>query len=270
MGRYLLGGKEAHLPFEIEELDIRIYTVEELCYYIYHNLPLIDDRFIDERLLSFLRKELGISAIADKIDKFYQSASDQDATLLMLLSEVGYYTESELTEFQTMLTKRRRLNAVERVLLKADWLYKNERYQKAIHYYRTLMKDTSDIRITKEMRMRIIESIANSYGHLYAFDRAALYYETAYDEFREEKYLKKLYEISLLSGIELPSRYFDAVPETLLASYLTEYREKESIYRDRITEEPIMKTFFKSKKETESDIKKYIEERRKKYRRSME
>ena len=54
MGRYILGGKEARLPYEVEELNLRLYTIEELCYYIYNNLPLIGDDFIDERLLSFL------------------------------------------------------------------------------------------------------------------------------------------------------------------------------------------------------------------------
>ena len=57
-----------------------------MCYYIYNNLPLIGDDFIDERLLAFLRKELGQEEIADKIEKFYVSPSDQDATLIMLLS----------------------------------------------------------------------------------------------------------------------------------------------------------------------------------------
>ena len=37
MGRYILCGKEADLPYEVDELDIRIYTIEELCYYIYNS-----------------------------------------------------------------------------------------------------------------------------------------------------------------------------------------------------------------------------------------
>ena len=67
MGRYLLCGKEAELPFEIEELDLRIYTIEELCYYIYNNLMLIGDDFIGDRLIDFIRNGLSMPEIADKI-----------------------------------------------------------------------------------------------------------------------------------------------------------------------------------------------------------
>ena len=103
MGRYLLGGKEARLPYEVEELNIRLYTVEELCYYIYHYLPLIDDDFIDERLLKFIRKELDLPEIAEKIERFYISPSDLDTTLLMLLTEVGFFSDQEIMDAQKLL-----------------------------------------------------------------------------------------------------------------------------------------------------------------------
>ena len=40
MARMILGGNIAKLPYEAEELDLRLYTAEELCYYIFHFLPL--------------------------------------------------------------------------------------------------------------------------------------------------------------------------------------------------------------------------------------
>lgn len=76
MGRWIFGGKEAKLPFEVEELDLRLYTIEELCYYIYNNLALIGEDFIDEHLLSFLRDELDLKEEAEKIERFYTSPSD--------------------------------------------------------------------------------------------------------------------------------------------------------------------------------------------------
>ena len=50
MGRYLLCTKEADSPYEVEELDLRIYSIEELAYLIYYDLDVLPDDFIDERL----------------------------------------------------------------------------------------------------------------------------------------------------------------------------------------------------------------------------
>ena len=59
MSRMIIGGTIAKLPYEAEELDLRLYTAEELCYYIFHFLPLIGDDFIDDRLMGFLEEGHG-------------------------------------------------------------------------------------------------------------------------------------------------------------------------------------------------------------------
>ncbi len=70
MGRYLLCTKEADTPYEVEELDLRVYSIEELAYLIYHDLPLLPDEFIDEKLLTFIEKELEMPEISGKIRRF--------------------------------------------------------------------------------------------------------------------------------------------------------------------------------------------------------
>lgn len=66
MGQYLLCQKTAQMPYEIEEMGLHIYSAEELCYYIYHNLPMIDDSFINEALIEFIRKDLDMPVLAEK------------------------------------------------------------------------------------------------------------------------------------------------------------------------------------------------------------
>ena len=155
MGRYILCGKEASLPYEVEELDIRIYTIEELCYYIYNYLPLIGEDFIDERLLNFIRGELDLPEIADKIERFYSSRSEQDATLQMLLSDAGYFSDAELTEFQNRLVYRRRKSSNERVKEKGDSLLKLGRCQSAVRCYKSLAKTGEDNRVSREFYISV-------------------------------------------------------------------------------------------------------------------
>lgn len=270
MGRYLLGGKEAKLPYEVEELDLRLYTAEELCYYIYNNLALIDDDFIDERLLRFLSDELGMPEETEKISRFYKSPSDQDTTLLMLLTDIGYYQDAELSEFKTRLSIRHRKSGPDRVLMKADALFENKRYLKAIQYYRVLANERKDNRITGEIRTRIFESIANAYGMLYDYEDAMFYLGKAFEETKKERLLEKLYFTCLVSGSELPDKYFKDFPETKLKDWHENYWLRESEMKNFLQEEPLMKAFFKDKKEMEEQLTRYVEGEKALYRAMLE
>ena len=50
--------KRAKRPFEISRVHMRIYTIEELCYYICNNLYLIDYTIVNERLCRWIGDEL--------------------------------------------------------------------------------------------------------------------------------------------------------------------------------------------------------------------
>ena len=55
----LLG--QAKTPYFIENIRTNIYSLEELCFYLYNNVCLIDDSIINEGLCDWLRDELGLA-----------------------------------------------------------------------------------------------------------------------------------------------------------------------------------------------------------------
>lgn len=270
MGRCLLSGKEAEMPYEVEELDLRLYSIEELCYYIYHHPSLIDDDFIDDHLLTFLQNELDLPEEADKIRRFYKSPSDQDATLLMLLSDVGYYTAAEIQELQRRLISKRRKNGPERILLKADALFSLKRYMKAIRYYRYVFFDREDGRITAEMRAKSADGIANSFGMLYDYEDALKYLEFAYDEMKNDNYLKKMLFVSMISDAALPQELFRNVSNEKVKEWEQEYLLTETGIKNRIHDRPEMQVFFKDKDTIEQELKNYVESGKKEYRSALE
>lgn len=270
MGRFLLCGRTAELPYEVEELDLRLYTIEELCYYIYHNLALISDDFIDERLLHFITDELGLTEIAEKIRRFYISPSDQDATLLMLLREVGYYTETELQDFQNRLVDRRRKNGPERTREKARVLSEKKRYRQAILSYRSLLTGERDGRLSAKFYTGIREETANCCGRLCAFDEAFLLLSEIYDETRSERILKKMYDVRVLSGEELPEEYFGRVPDEKLNSWQQDYWNRENVLKGNIERDPSMQLFLKEPEKMQKDLKNYVEKKKEEYRGMLE
>ena len=263
MARMILGGNIAKLPYEAEDLDLRLYTAEELCYYIFHFLALIGDDFIDDRLMNFLEDGLGLQETTEKIRRFYHSPSDQDATLQMILSDIGYYQDKELTEFQNRLVRRRRKNGPERRLEKADTLFALKRYSKAVRIYRTLADDP-DGRITREFRARVSESCANAYGMLSCYEDALRWLRRAFKESPDLRVLRKMYGLSMLSGLELPD--FDQIPEKELQKWRQDYAAAENAARARVQEDELMQAFFKDRAERDRILKQYAAREKEIYR----
>ena len=49
-GYILCQTKKADKPFFVESINTNIYSLEELCYFLYHNLYLVDSSVINENL----------------------------------------------------------------------------------------------------------------------------------------------------------------------------------------------------------------------------
>ena len=61
--------KRAKRPFEISRVHMRIYTIEELCYYICNNLYLIDYTIVNERLCRWIGDELELPELSSELRK---------------------------------------------------------------------------------------------------------------------------------------------------------------------------------------------------------
>ena len=59
-------------PYEISRIHCKIYTIEELCYYLCNNLYLIDYTIMNEQLCNWLDEELGLSALSEQLREMMQ------------------------------------------------------------------------------------------------------------------------------------------------------------------------------------------------------
>ena len=66
-GYILCQTKKAQRPYFIENISMNIYSIEELCYYLYHNLYLADHTVFNEELCNWLRDELELVHLAAKL-----------------------------------------------------------------------------------------------------------------------------------------------------------------------------------------------------------
>jgi len=66
-GYILCQTKKAQRPYFIENISMNIYSIEELCYYLHHNLYLADHTVFNEELCNWLRDELELVHLAAKL-----------------------------------------------------------------------------------------------------------------------------------------------------------------------------------------------------------
>ena len=71
--------KRAKMPYYIENISTNIYSIEELCYYFYHNIYLLDETILNEHLCDWLRKELGLEKLYRRLYKSWRIIWEQQS-----------------------------------------------------------------------------------------------------------------------------------------------------------------------------------------------
>jgi len=85
MGKMILcRGKQTDKPLVIEGTGMRLYTAEELCYYIYNNIYLIGQDFINGRLIEFLR-QTGEEDLSERVRSLYEKKAGLAEILVTIL-----------------------------------------------------------------------------------------------------------------------------------------------------------------------------------------
>ena len=101
MGSFILcHKKKARDPYRIARIHCRIYTIEELCYYLCNNLYLIDHTVVNEQLCDWLEQELDLEELARSLRDLLQEESPVELFVMQILSYTSLYTTAELNQVQ--------------------------------------------------------------------------------------------------------------------------------------------------------------------------
>lgn len=127
--------KTAETPFTFLNTKVEIYTYEELCFYIYNNTVLISRSVLSDKLFDWIRTELGMEEVADKLVGLMNKTAYVQDILIEILNAGDYYTVDEIKEYTETWQKYRKLNKLQKAKLKADGYLAYRRYIKAATFY---------------------------------------------------------------------------------------------------------------------------------------
>lgn len=179
-GYILCQTKKAQRPYFIENISMNIYSIEELCYYLYHNLYLADHTVFNEELCNWLRDELELVHLAAKLKQNLERNVSVEEMIYPVFKEINYLTYEEMKGFNSRIVTYGKEKAAVRQKRKGDALTENGMYVNAIRVYQKLLEreDLSEQR--KGFAASVRYNLGCAYSYLFQMEKAQECFLEAY------------------------------------------------------------------------------------------
>lgn len=189
-GYILCQTKKADSPYFIENISTNIYTLEELCYYLYHNLYLIDETIINKELCDWIQNELNLGRLAAKLRTVIGKFSSAEDILYPVFKEINYLTYEELKVLNGRIQRLDRESLPVREKQKGDALMENGMYVHAIQVYQKLL-ERDDLNTFRDgLEESICHNLGCAYSYLFQMEKAQECFLEAYREAHSKDALK--------------------------------------------------------------------------------
>lgn len=192
MGKVILcAGKEAVTPYCFRTTGTKIYTIEELCYYICKHVETVGEELFDKALYRFMRDELGLAARADYLEKLVDRHAGLKDLIVTILCSADYCEKEEIEQLLQEVDAYAALTPVQREKRRADHMLMNGRYGEALRCYRELLYTNRTLQLTSQEYGDILHNLALLHARTGAFLAAAENFREAYDRNRNPESLKQ-------------------------------------------------------------------------------
>lgn len=208
----LTTGLYAKTPYYVADGCRNLYSIEELCYYVYHNAYLMDDSFVTNELIRWVQDELELPEIAREMMTIVGRADALLKLVALLSNRIGFYEEADWERLLGEIGRNNALSVDERHKCRADGYFEGGKYVLAIDEYQSLLKTVPATDV--KLRAKIHHNMGVCNAMLFRYEEAAKNFEKAYETYANtESYL------SMLTAMKL------YMPEQKYLSYLSDHKE---------------------------------------------
>lgn len=199
MGKLIMcNGKIAKNPFQMKSSGVLIYSIEELCYYIYHNIDTITDDLLNIELILFMKEELGLEERALFIERLMENRAGLKDIVVSIFCSADYFSEEEIKQFLSQIDVLLALSIVQRKKRHADYYFKNGHFTQALREYQILLNSKESQELSHCEYGDILHNIAVVEARVGAFKIAAERFLEAYERNERAASLKQyLYALKL-------------------------------------------------------------------------
>ncbi len=227
-GLILCREKNVRHPYYVAELGIHLYTGEELSYFVYHNILLINEDFLNDKLFDFL-DELDQQKLTERLRRLKEQAGLFDA-LYVLLQDLHYYSGAELFQFRKQLEQLSEMTYSVRLRDKAGYLFRREQYYSALRVYDQILAEDAPELSDAEFVGGIWYSKGSCYARMENYSEALESYLKAYALLREVTMLESIYALRLFdSSLSIPEEILSLIPEEQAEQFRSNFEERKKL-----------------------------------------
>jgi hypothetical protein len=202
MGKLILcSGERTIRPYGFPASGIRIYSIEELCYYLYHHIYMIEEDMLSEDLFDWIGTELKLTERAEKLKLLKRQKADFKTLITVILCSADYYTEEEIKAVLKILDTVIGMPVIKRYLIKANHYLQSGQYMEAATEYENIIVSKDAAELTPEEYGDVYHNLAVAKVHMTGLKEASRLFCYAYERNnREESLSQFLYTKRLCSN----------------------------------------------------------------------
>ena len=171
---------KAENPFYFELTGTNIYTIEELCYYIYNNIYIITEEIFDDDLVFWLREELEMVELSEKISDMLLHKNSLKDLVVTIFCSADYYIEKEIKALIEIMDSLEGMPILLRRKMKADNYMKYKNFSLALTEYESILKSPKINELDSKDHGNIIHNLGIVRMNVSSFSAAAECFKDAY------------------------------------------------------------------------------------------
>ncbi len=194
---------QAVTPLEMKMSGIKIYSLEELCWYVYKHVYAVTSEMFDSEMFDWMGQIPGGHSLALALENYTEGGKPLKETVRLLLSSVDYLTRAEINEVMRKLSDMENQNPVEQGRMAADNYLRYGHYMAALNTYHHVIyimeHEYSDV-TTKQFMAQTWHNYGIAFLKLHHVERAVECMERALSLTGDRNYLQALVRLLVLTG----------------------------------------------------------------------
>lgn len=171
-------GEYAKNGYEPERMGIKVYSLEELCFFIRENAYLLDDGFIEDELGTWLSQECKLEELGEELKKSAYRKISLKAFVGIILEYACFFSREINAEIVSVIEKNSSLSIYEKRKAKADALVKRGYYGLAGREYGRLLQILPDEQTI--LKCEIYRGCGVCLAKMFYFSKAGEYFLKAH------------------------------------------------------------------------------------------
>ena len=171
------GAKE---PYIFNITDTRVYTIEELCFYICNNIYILTEKVFDEKLILWIKDELNMPELSEKLSSMTLHGNSLKDIVVTILCSADYYNEKNIKDIIETLDIVEGMPILLRRKIKADNYLNYKNYSMASKEYEEILESPDINKLDSVNYGNIVHNLGIVRMNISSFYAAAECFKEAY------------------------------------------------------------------------------------------